>query len=348
MHTSLALLKDVKACIPGYTKMVAFFTTRPEMKDVKIPLSMVAMVAGSDDCEWAADNGFVLDPKEFEAVYRENLWRVLRHQFWRHITDSDYNGDSRANEVTKTACAEIEVMHTHEQAVAFLEKHRTNPYSGDLWNVVLAQPALNTPFHFVRTLISNYGCNYTHAHRVWRLEHGLITEEQKATATNRSSDDDEDEDDSYRDRRRREENRRDRLLRKDDMKFYYDVRKREPRQYSLARALWGNADPFVKAMQFVHEYDLPSLMGIKGLMLSQASDKEPPAFHMSLNLSDAEMMFRVLHLVKATDFDINKLVNMSDVSDAAVVALQRQGVVAHSQGLDHLQASEVVLEVART
>lgn len=341
MHTSLALLKDVKACIPGYTKMVAFFTTRPEMKNAPIPLSMVAMVAGMDDCEWAADNGFVLDPKEFEPVYRENLWRVLRQLFWNSITDSDYNGESRHHQVTKLACAEIEIMHTHEQALAFLEKHRTHPYAGDLWNQVLSHPALNTPYHFVRYLITNFSGYHTHAHRVWRLDNGLITDDKPA-ATRSSSDD---EDDDYRDRRRREERRRESLLRKEDSKFYHAVSQREPRQYSLARALCGGLDPFVKAMQFVSEHNLPSLMGLKGVMLSQASDKEPPAFHMSLNLSDAEMMFRILHLMKATDFDINKLVNMAAVSEAAVEALSGQGLITNSQALDRLQANGNVLEV---
>jgi len=313
MYTTLALLKDVKACVPGYTRMISFFSTKAEMKDVKIPLFMVSMVAGREDAEWAIHNGAVIDEQQFNAVYERNLWRVLRCLFWQDIDSGDYQGTQQVHALTEEACAEIDNMNSHEQALAFIAKYRMRSFSAALTRV-LTNSALFSPVAFIRFLSDKFTTEYTYEHKRYRSHSAKDAPAVKSAATLRSrisrardDDEDEDEDDEPRPVTRGIGSRQ-----KD---YYFEYTDSSSSNYSFARVLAGSKDPFFEATKFLVEHNLMSKTNLKGLMISQVHYKEPPGFHLSLNVSDPETIFKVVHMLTSKAFDINEVFGVNRVGD---------------------------------
>lgn len=80
MYTSLAILKNVSACQNGFTTQLEFWGLGKEVKDQRIPLHAIALIGGGSDCTWALNNGVVINPSEYEAVYKRHaldVWRRL-------------------------------------------------------------------------------------------------------------------------------------------------------------------------------------------------------------------------------------------------------------------------------
>lgn len=76
MYTTMNILRRNKACADGYGKMASFFGVNPSFRDVKIPLHVVALVAGEDELGWVIENAMVIDREEFEALHRRILPRI--------------------------------------------------------------------------------------------------------------------------------------------------------------------------------------------------------------------------------------------------------------------------------
>lgn len=73
MYTSLKLLKESQACVPGFSKLLNFFGAKPEVREQRIPLHVLSILGGKEDADWAIENGSVFDLEQLLAFRRRWL-----------------------------------------------------------------------------------------------------------------------------------------------------------------------------------------------------------------------------------------------------------------------------------
>src|SRR5438093_10600878 len=79
MHTTLNILKTTDACTGGYGRMIGFFGDRKKFGDQLIPLSVVSLIGGPDDAQWALHNSAVIDEEQYKEFYCQHMPSVLKH-----------------------------------------------------------------------------------------------------------------------------------------------------------------------------------------------------------------------------------------------------------------------------
>jgi hypothetical protein len=85
MYTTITLLKEMKACAPGYGRVLSFMGTAPKNKDLKIPLWLIAILDEDADLSWALENSTVFDPTEHRKLLEEYgvpLFHAYLYRSW--------------------------------------------------------------------------------------------------------------------------------------------------------------------------------------------------------------------------------------------------------------------------
>lgn len=89
MYTTLQMLKQTRACIPGYARLAMYFGTKKSTRTLKIPLWVIGLIGGVADLEWAIENAMFVDDKDFAEFRSNTLPGVLFSSISTGSRDSD-------------------------------------------------------------------------------------------------------------------------------------------------------------------------------------------------------------------------------------------------------------------
>lgn len=159
MHTTLALLKSVKACVPGYGRQISFFGTKSSLKDQKIPLSAVALIGGKEDASWALTNGIIFDAEEYERFYRRQAVSVFKSLCSSNI----YSNAMREykHPTIKEFVERSMTIHTFEELEIYLKEARLYNFDHTLWSNVIRDLCWSSPASFIDKCIEILEKTYT-------------------------------------------------------------------------------------------------------------------------------------------------------------------------------------------
>jgi hypothetical protein len=306
MYTTLNMLKSTHACVPGYARMLAFFGTSQKVKEIPIPLAMIAMVAQVDDCQWAASNSTVFDPEEFLEFYKRNLAPALQCRFWSVRNDQGRDDKSDQHPIIKEAFQEIEKVVDYDSAVAWMNKYNLYSLSHWIWTDVL-NGWLN-PAQFTIFVTNNFEVSYHRSHK-----EALRLSERKRQSVQSEDESDQTLDDELTDspssHRRALARRRPAEPKKTSDPYYFKHDDAKSSGYNLASLLAPkDQDPYSTMLKFIIKHDLAGSTKTRGFMLTEAPDN---SFHLSMNLSNPETIFHMFHMLNATDFDINRMLGIN-------------------------------------
>ena len=342
MYTTLKFLKHCKACVPGYTRMVTFFSLSPKMKDVPIPLWLISLVCGVEDVGWVARNALIVDSQEMDGLKKAYLNGMLRYLYWTNYGTSrgiQYH-EPKVNSLTKEAMgAMLELGLGWEKAQAYLDTYR--PYNLDhwVWNEVVHQPALNLDAAFILELVANFkGVLGSEEERVLEAkEYPAIRTQRlgykKPARPSRFGDSDEDSDRED-DLDKEPEEKNTYLFGKN-----YADRKVIPEQEMLARILSMDDNPHALAVEWMAKHSVMEKSKVKGFMLSQASADEPPAYHMTFNSGDSRVIFDMFRLVTAKNADFSAVINATNTL-AGQIEEEATIPIVSSQELDEVAMTD--------
>lgn len=79
MYTTLSILKQTRACTPGFGRLLAFFGTSIKVKHQQIPLHVIALIGGITDADWAVENSLLIDEQQFNEFRNRTLVQVWKH-----------------------------------------------------------------------------------------------------------------------------------------------------------------------------------------------------------------------------------------------------------------------------
>lgn len=156
MYTTLEMLKQVKACKPGYGRMISFFGTSRHLATQKIPLYAVALIGGSTDVSWTLSNGCIIDKEEFKEFHRRHLPSVFKYLMHQECNPRSSSGKSEIPEL-KNLLIEALYAHTYEEVSAFLEKANGYHFSHSLYRDVLNHDCFRTHAGFITTVLEIVG-----------------------------------------------------------------------------------------------------------------------------------------------------------------------------------------------
>lgn len=203
MYTTLEMLKTVKACVPGYSRMISFFGNAKETKTQLIPLHAVALIGGSSDAEWALTNGCVLDKEQYDAFYRRHLPAVFKNLIETKVSyrnrHSSRDTSTDKNPILKELVEKCYKVHSFEEIQEHLEKLRTYNFEHRLFSDVLGDECWNSPFKFVAHCFSLADTTYDVSSCKTAFPDDLAAYRKKSKAPTRSGravpvrDDDDDE-----------------------------------------------------------------------------------------------------------------------------------------------------------
>jgi hypothetical protein len=379
MFTTLARLKDARACIPGYTRMLSFFSTAQNMKDVQIPLYMIPIIGEADDCTWALDHAATFDRGAYDKFYATHFWAVLDRVFGRQF--NNHFSKSGVSEYMPQAVQEAILSYfdikSNEDALAWYDRWCLQSAHHWIWEEVLCARALRVPKYFIKEVLDNLtdGLPDDFQFAIARHHLGLpaLTFAARPTVTVDDSDDREEDSDDGDDEesddigdddedtapRRYASKAKKRIPNspsdadingEDDpltkarmiMQRLYrmsssmairelkrlGVRTKANRMYesrlskaeNMTRMLTCGADPYPLMVQFIVDNNLPELNKVKGFMLSQADDKEPPGYHLTFNSSDPRTIFRLFHLLKASNLDVVEMFGVNALAEEVSAA----------------------------
>lgn len=201
MYTTLNLLKQSRACVPGYGRMLEFFGLDKKNKNQKIPIHVVALAGESDDASWAIDNAFVIDPADYVMFYEKHLVAV-----WKHLMNNNVGLRSRLDSTesnlekycpaVKELVARAFAAHTYEDVHEIIMHTHTYHGGHPLFTKVLNSPTLNIPIKFICYVIEILEATYTIDQKIAdKTRFGIPnTLEVVPAVVEDDADDDEDED----------------------------------------------------------------------------------------------------------------------------------------------------------
>lgn len=165
MHTTLAILKEAKACVPGYTRMIGFYGVEPEVKNVEIPLWAVSLIGTSDDMLWAINNGCFIDPKVFAKFRAYTFLSVFKCLLWKardlHRIRSLQMG------FQMNVFKECVAATTTEQAEALLTKYRQYVLECDLWEHFFNHKIWSNPHQYIAYVYAQQSTQITMRHNTY-------------------------------------------------------------------------------------------------------------------------------------------------------------------------------------
>jgi hypothetical protein len=390
MYTTLATLKEIKACIPGYTRMVSFFSTHNDMKDVRIPLYVIPLLGDPDDCTWALSNGAFFDPVEYQKFYDYHLSSVIRGKFNTFLNDFGIEVSDQPT-IVHEAFASYFKCTTDQQVIDWFNHYRSMRFNHSLWNELFQHQVFGDRFAFIYYVLENVSdtidTNLKRAvlRMLWaqsdpiRFRTGVPTKRQAPRRSRyeedeeEADDDDDDDDDedseqksvarSPAERARRaaehpvfnettlsdedKQARCDWLGRASDkslttlyqaaglsIQIFPWYKPKSGRGLSLALALTCGEDPYQKTVSLMVDHQLPERAKVKGFMLSQANDKEPPGYHLTLNVSDPRLIFHMFHMLKAVDLNVSEMFGVNALASTVEDAVRRHGGPGNSSTLN--------------
>lgn len=321
MYTTLSLLKQTKACIPGYSRMVAFFGTNSALKEVKIPIHAVALIGDEDDCAWAAEHSMIIDPEAFDRFYRRHLVSVLTELFWSAHREYGTSGLEweKHPAIVQAARREILQVVDYESAVAWITKFKHANLQHWIWTKVLAESHLHMPGAFINRVIDRYSRQEYTVHSVARRHPELL-----------------DLDSVEPDQSPRPRTLAARMRAEAARPYYFPSAEGHKTKALAVAHMLTEDDPYASIVDMMAKNNVTGRSRVKGMMLSQANDKQPPGYHLTLNLSDPEKIFRVFHMLNANDFNINKLLGVDSIASDVDAGADRLGVTSDARGLDQL------------
>jgi hypothetical protein len=163
MHTTLELLKQTKACVPGYTRMISFFTTDAGFKKMPIPLWAIGLIGEWDDVEWATDNALIIDPVAFEVLRQYTFLSVFKDMFWERYTDN-HDGRSK-NPIINQMVEDSIKARSNEDVQSVLDKYRKYHFEDRMWTQMLENAVWYCPHEYIKFVYQNMGNTIHYAHR---------------------------------------------------------------------------------------------------------------------------------------------------------------------------------------
>lgn len=152
MYTTLALLKAVSACKPGYGRQIAFFGLKCD-RDQKIPMHVIGLVGGLDDFIWTLDHGAIIDKDDFAAFRARTLVGV-----WRNLCDQNFSGDDyirgKHSHTTRAAVEACE-LRTSEEIEHFLSIHQQYHFDVPFYEKVVHARELVEPLRYLKFVKEN-------------------------------------------------------------------------------------------------------------------------------------------------------------------------------------------------
>jgi hypothetical protein len=320
MYTTLSLLKATKACVPGYTRMIGFFGTSAKVKEVKIPLYAVSLIGGHEDCTWAIENGMIIDKTEYDKFYRHHLAAMIQFKFWlEHEEHRDQNWEMK-HDYAKQARLDIMKVVDYESAQAWLDARRAVHINHWIWENMLADKIWSSPGKFVAAVVEHHQTRHTALHTC-----ALLKPDSAETPSS---------------------HQRRQLMNgtvSEKRGYYFDFPRDKAINHQMAFLMNCGQDPYPSMVEMMASNGLTSTSKGKGMMLSQADDKDPPGYHLTVNVSNPELIFRVFHLMNAMNLDLNEMVGINAGAETVSQHLGALGIGRTSQSFD---SPELVAAVA--
>jgi hypothetical protein len=337
MYTTLNHLKQSKACVPGYTRMVTFFSLHKEMKDVPIPLWMVCLTCGVDDVEWAGANSLIVDEEDYKKFYKRHLNSLLKSIYWKGFDmhrNAAYHSKDTHPLVKQAMDDMVKMDSSFEQARAFIDKYSKYQIDNWIWTNVFGNIILHHAPQFVNHVISNYNESFNlhsknvmvlggypkHMQRYSRVTTSLGDEPEYADEDREQDDDENDgeelDDDGPRPVReeKREtyderEERRNRIateVQKTVRVFSYPGYEG---QEKLAHMLCGDGDVHLAAIEWMAEHGVLRNSRVGGFDLVKDADG---SFRMTFSTDNAAVMFNTYRTATARGLDLNAVIQSTD------------------------------------
>lgn len=318
MYTTLSLLKATKACVPGYTRMIGFFGTNAKVKEVKIPLYAVSLIGGTEDCTWAIENGMVIDKADFDKLYRHHLAAMVQYQFWTHHEDHREQSWNMKHDWAKQARLEIMKVVDYESAQAWLDARRSINLSHWVWEAMLSSKVWASPAAFITALAEHHQCRHTSLHTCALIDPDTVEVPSP--------------------------HQRRQVHNSDKRGHYFDFPRDKALNHQLAYILNCGQDPYPSMVEMMASNGLTGTSKAKGMMLSQSDDKNPPGHHLTVNVSNPELIFRVFHLMNAMNLDLNEMVGINAQAETVGTHLTALGVSRTSQSFGSPELLERVAD----
>ncbi len=171
MYTTLELLKRLHACKPGYARQLSFFSTKPSLKTQKIPLSAIALIGGKEDAKWVAENALVINKDEFSSFQERTVtavwFRLLHNVIRSHRLVADM--EKPANAHVKPIMARAMTLYKPADILAFVDEHRWNSFTHDLFTEVVRNAAFIKPSGYIDFVLESFSDSCSYDDRVSRL-----------------------------------------------------------------------------------------------------------------------------------------------------------------------------------
>lgn len=159
MYSTLAQLKENKACVPGFTRVASFFGVGTEIVNQKIPLHVIALLGGYEDATWALQNSITIDPEEFFKIRDRTLVSVWHNLMHRHLMRST-RASSLSNSV-RLALDEAYSLGSAQDILSFIEKHRWTGSQHPLWTRVINNEIFLTPADYLTYIIGQVDTSFS-------------------------------------------------------------------------------------------------------------------------------------------------------------------------------------------
>lgn len=184
MYTSLKLLKESDACVPGFTKLLNFFGPKPDVKEQRIPLHVVSILGGKDDADWAIENGSVFDPVQFEAFRRRWLPVVFFKKVYTTWCGVGMHRQARQSQKLVAFYKKALTLFSYEEINEFLFEMSLQSHSVSAFKATFQSDVYRNPIALIQhvsgeldaTLNSNSTCDpelKEYLRKVYLTCHGL-------------------------------------------------------------------------------------------------------------------------------------------------------------------------------
>lgn len=316
MYTTLNFLKANKACVPGYTRMISFFGNSPSIKDVHIPLYMVAIAGLAEDLGWAISNAMIIDAEDYRVFRRRHLLALLRRVF--SYSNSRLSIEEHTPLFEARAKLEFIALRTYEEAEAWLTKWSAYSSGSDFFRNVIQERAFYSPKAFIEEVFDNY------RNTVALRAKSLLTQGYKLEK-------------DYRARLIKEYGPLPKIR---DLDLEVDTSWFAPKEKNSNRMLlsiFGPADKdtATAAMEFMYFENMIPQKAKQGLTLERAMDA--PKFNMKVDLSDPELMLKIYRLISARGEDSmlqDDLETLGEAPTQRSIRLEDEDVVENENEAD--------------
>jgi hypothetical protein len=286
MYTTLKLLKANKACVPGFTRMITFFGNDPKIKDIRIPLYMVAIAGLPEDVSWVIENAMIIDDQEYVAFRKRHLLNLMHRAYTSYsscrsvISESTSIFEARAR-------IELVAARTYEAAERWLTKWNAYAFRGDVFEHVAHALEFYEPKAFIAAAFEHHRATISsRAESLFETGH-VISDKAKHQIEVEFG----------------PLPAHDPLILTDRKSWLVPSASRK-NALDMLMQVFGpvDQDPNVAALEFLASNNmLGRTRG--GAMLTKVTDDPKAQFHMTINLSNPDLMLKVYRLITSRGED---------------------------------------------